>query len=280
MGEPARPDDAYALGRSDTETQRLVMQADLYRSFTRLLLEEAGVTEGMRVLDVGSGAGDVAFLAAEIVGPAGAVVGVDVNPAVLAAARRRAQAQRRDNVTFVDGDCQTAPIGRGFDAAVGRFVLMHAPDAEELLRFVASRVRPGGIVAFAEGDLMAGMGYARAGGSELIATAWEWAAEAFRRTGIPTAMAPVLCRAFPAAGLGEPHMSLNAPLGCRDEWPGFEVDAQAMASMSPLMEKFGIVDAETLGADTLAARYRAEVARIGFPFLMLPLVTAWGRTPD
>jgi SAM-dependent methyltransferase len=255
------------------------MQADLYDAITRRFLEDAGVSEGMKVLDVGSGAGDVAFLAAKIVGPTGTVVGVDVNPEVLATARSRAQSDGRSNVTFVDGDCLTAAIRDDFDAAVGRFVLMHAPDAQEMLRSVAARVRSGGVVAFAEGDLMFGMGYAHAGGSELIAATWDWTAEAFRRLGIPTAMAPVLCRAFPAVGLGEPHMTLHAPLGCRQDWPGFEVDAETFASMAPLLEQFGIVDAETLDVGTLADRYRREVLRTATPFLMLPLVTAWGRRP-
>jgi hypothetical protein len=134
-------------------------------------------------------------------------------------------------------------------------------------------------LAFAEGDLAMARGYADAAHSNLIRSTCDWTAAVFRHVGIPEAMAPVLCRAFPAAGLGEPHMFFHAPLGCREDWPGFEVDAETLRSMAPLFEKLGIVDAETLGIDTLADRYRAEVVRTGFPFLMLPLVTAWVRKP-
>lgn len=278
MSQPTK-DQTYVLGTTDSETRRLMNQADLYRSVTRRLFEDAGLGTGMKVLDVGSGAGDVAFIAADLVGPTGAVVGVDVNPEVLATARSRAQAEQRDNVAFVEGDCLTAAIGGDFDAAVGRFVLMHATDPATLLRAVAGRVRSGGVVAFGEGDVAIGLGYAHAFPSDLIRSSWDWTAEAFRGVGIPVAMAPVLCRAFPAAGLGDPHLFLHAPLGCRKDWPGFEVDAESMKSMAPLLEKFEIVDATTLGADTLAARYRAEVVRTGFPFLMLPMVTAWARKP-
>src|SRR5215204_5640520 len=73
----------YLLGRSDHETARLQRQAQLYGPLTRRLLVEAGIGSGMRVLDVGSGAGDVALLVAEMVGPMGQVVGVDTNAHIL-----------------------------------------------------------------------------------------------------------------------------------------------------------------------------------------------------
>ena len=74
---------AYLMGRSEAETRRLMAQHRLYGRFTRRLLEDAGIGEGMKVLDVGSGAGDVALLSAELVGPTGSVVGVDQDPEVL-----------------------------------------------------------------------------------------------------------------------------------------------------------------------------------------------------
>ena len=64
-------DPLYLMGRSDHETARLQRQAQLYAPLTRRLFSEAGVGAGMRVLDVGTGAGDVALLAAELVGPIG-----------------------------------------------------------------------------------------------------------------------------------------------------------------------------------------------------------------
>ncbi len=279
MQETPRQEPTYVLGASDAETQRLMLQADLYGRTTRRFLQDAGVTTGMRVLDVGSGAGDVAFLAAELVGPSGAVVGVDVNPAVLATAWARAQAERRDNLVFVEGDCRTAALGSDFDAAIGRFVLMHTSNASQTLRTIAARVRPGGIVAFAEGDFATALGYVRAGPTGLSRSLWEWTAELWRRLDLPIAMAPVLYRAFLEAGLGAPEMFLHAPLGCRDDWAGYSVDAQSVRSIVPLLERYGITTAEVLQVDTLAERYHAEVVRTGIPFMLLPLVTACARTP-
>jgi ubiquinone/menaquinone biosynthesis C-methylase UbiE len=56
------------LGHSEAELRRLTFQAALIEPITRELLVDAGIAEGMRVLDVGTGRGDVAFLVAEIVG--------------------------------------------------------------------------------------------------------------------------------------------------------------------------------------------------------------------
>ncbi len=53
----------YLMGRSEAETERLIYQADFQSLFTRQFFAEAGIGPGMRVLDVGSGAGDVALLA-------------------------------------------------------------------------------------------------------------------------------------------------------------------------------------------------------------------------
>ena len=96
--------DGYVLGHTDAELKRLATQARLIDPITRLFLIEAGIGNGMRVLDVGSGAGDVAFLAANLVGLAGQVVGVDRSASALARARTRAEEQSLNNVTFRESE--------------------------------------------------------------------------------------------------------------------------------------------------------------------------------
>src|SRR5262245_16623225 len=70
--------DTYILGRTERETRRLILQHQVYGAITRRFFQAAGIGAGMKVLDLGSGAGDVAMLAADLVGPGGKVVGVDM----------------------------------------------------------------------------------------------------------------------------------------------------------------------------------------------------------
>ena len=83
MSDGTQTNRTYALGYSTEETARLEKQAHLWNASTRGLFKEAGIGAGMKVLDIGSGAGDVALLAADLVGPSGTVIGVDSDPAVL-----------------------------------------------------------------------------------------------------------------------------------------------------------------------------------------------------
>jgi SAM-dependent methyltransferase len=256
-----------------------MLQAQLYDRITRRFLADAGLAPGMTVLDVGSGMGDVAFAAADLVGPTGRVVGVDVNPAILELATARARDQQRANVHFVVGDCRTAVLPDDFDAAIGRMVLMYTGDVTATLQEIVARVKPGGVVAFAEGDFSSVLGYMRAGPDGVNRAMWEWGVQAFACAGIPTAMAGPLHRAFLAAGLGPPEMALQAPLDGTGDGAGCEWAAASLRSVVPVLEQHGIVTAETLNCDSLATRCRTEVAETGIPFMLIPLVTAWAHKP-
>src|SRR6266403_3849459 len=80
----------YALGSTVRERQRLMRQGAILRGFLEMAFRAAGIGPGMRVLDIGSGVGDVSLLAADLVGPQGSVVGVDRDPENIAWAAKRA----------------------------------------------------------------------------------------------------------------------------------------------------------------------------------------------
>jgi ubiquinone/menaquinone biosynthesis C-methylase UbiE len=82
----------------------------------------------MRVLDLGSGAGDMSFVVADVVGSAGTVIGVERSPEALAEATAKTERVGRANVRFVPGDIHAAVDDGAFDAVVCRLVLMYVPD--------------------------------------------------------------------------------------------------------------------------------------------------------
>src|SRR4051795_2553328 len=108
----------YVLGHSADELTRLTRQAAFLDGLTEDVFRRAGLEPGMRVLDVGCGAGDVALLAARLVGSDGEVVGVDTDRAALDVARARAHSLGLTNIRFIEGDARTADPGGTFDAAV------------------------------------------------------------------------------------------------------------------------------------------------------------------
>ena len=137
----------------ETEHLRLVRQARLLEPLTERLLQEAGIGHGMRVLDLGCGMGDVAMLAARLVGPSGRVVGVDRDALVLAHASRRAEAAGFENIGFFQSDVADLPASQPFDAAVGRLILAFVPDPVAVLKALCTLVRSGGVLAFQEVSL-------------------------------------------------------------------------------------------------------------------------------
>src|SRR5436190_22270588 len=94
----------YALGSTDAEHERLIRQAARLAPLTERLFRSAGIGLGQRVLDLGSGVGDVAMLAAKLVGPSGEVVGVERDPRSIARAIARVADAGLPNVTLTQSD--------------------------------------------------------------------------------------------------------------------------------------------------------------------------------
>src|SRR6266576_2860304 len=90
----------YVLGYTNGEHERLIRQAARIAPITERLFRSAGIGPGQRVLDIGSGVGDVAMLAARLVGPSGEVVGVERDTRSIARARARVDEAGLRNVSF------------------------------------------------------------------------------------------------------------------------------------------------------------------------------------
>jgi len=144
------PSSHYALGSHDAEHERLIRQAAWLAPYSERCFREAGIGIGHRVLDVGSGVGDVALLLARLVGSSGEVVGIERNPRSISRARARIEEARLHNVQFIESDVAQVRSDKLFDAAVGRYILMFLPDPASVLRSLSQLVRPGGVLVFQE----------------------------------------------------------------------------------------------------------------------------------
>lgn len=114
------------------------------------LVGDARLRPGMKVLDLGSGTGYPALLAAQIVGLSSSVIGLDLAEQMVAAADRKAKRLGLTNVTFQQGDVTTLPFEDGsFDAVTSRFCLMFLPDIPQAVSGIARVLKPGGWLAVA-----------------------------------------------------------------------------------------------------------------------------------
>lgn len=279
MATTTTPATSYVLGDSDNERHRLQQQADLIGGFTRHVLEQAGIVAGMTVLDVGCGAGDVALLLADMVGPDGRVVGVDRNAAILATAERRTAAAGYANVRFVAGDVTDPEVnlGRDFDAAVGRLVLMYNPDTVAALRAIVDRVAPGGVVAFQEADFT---WFAHSIPSlPLVAGVRDWISGAFAAGGSDPHIGFRLPQLFAAAGLPRPRLQFDTLIGGGTDFGGYQYTELTVRSLLPAIEAAGIATAAEIDVDTLAERLRAATIAADATITTVSLVAAWARLP-
>lgn len=106
---------------------------------------------GERVVDVGCGAGLDTLIAARMVGAEGQVIGVDMTPAMLDAARRSAIAMSATNADFREGLAETLPVDDAWaDVVISNGVLNLFPDKLAGLREMARVLRPGGRLQIAD----------------------------------------------------------------------------------------------------------------------------------
>jgi SAM-dependent methyltransferase len=267
----------YALGHSSRELDRLAFQGTVFAPYTHQFLVEAGLKAGMRVLDVGSGSGDVSFLAADLVGSGGHVLGVDRSPTAVERARSRAIRRNLRHVGFQVGDPAVMHFENPFDAIIGRFVLMYQDDPTSSLRNMMRHLREGGLVAFHEVDCTACRSWPAA---PTFDTAARWLAEALRGSGARPELGLEMHSVFLDCGLPRPNMCVDALVSGEENSPVYKLVAEAVRTLVPALEKLNIASAAQVQIDTLADRMRQEVVAKRGVAMSYALVGAWARKPS
>ena len=250
----------YELGHSDRELKRLKLQAELIDPFTRQYYLDAGIEPGMRVLDVGSGGGDAALVAAELVGEGGEVVGVDTAPAAVAAAQARVDALGKHNISFHHGDLDRLEFAEKFDAAVGRYVLMFNPDPAAMVKSAARFVRPGGVVVFHETDWNGVRSHPEA---PIYQQCHDWIVRTFEKVGTNPQMGHHLQSVFVRAGLSPPSMALRALIqGPSERVAYIHMIAELANTLAPVTEEQGVIARGEFDPATFGSRMISEVERL------------------
>ena len=120
----------------------------LFGEWPERLAAVAGIGPGMRVVDVACGTGVLATAAQRLVGPTGSVVGIDLNPGMLAVARRKSVA-----IDWREAPAEQLPLADAdVDAAVSQFGLMFFADRSAAIREMWRVLRPNGRLAIAVWD--------------------------------------------------------------------------------------------------------------------------------
>lgn len=265
----------YPLGYSTQEAKRLADQAAQVEQLTEDVLRRSGLRSGMRVLDIGSGVGDVSLLAAKIVGNEGAVLGIDKAASSLEIARRRVAALGAQNISFEESDLAEFESDKKFDAIIGRFVLSYIPDRSAVLKKLTRYLNPGAIVAFLEIDMTQ---ISQVPPSELFTQARRWVLEAFAAGGAELEMGSKLYATFLHAGLPAPNMMAVTPVVGGATSAGYEDLVRALRSLLPLIERKGIANVEDIGIDTLAERLHKDAVANDRVIFMSRIVSAWTQT--
>src|SRR5215831_4087042 len=143
---PRPPDEVISKSSSSapfSEKYRDIIR-EMFAPVSQALIEDAGLVSGNSVLDVATGPGEPALRIADVVGPAGEVVGADPAVRMIEAARRMASERALNNVRFEVASADSLPFPDDhFDAVVSRFGVMFFPSPVNGIREMLRVLKPG-----------------------------------------------------------------------------------------------------------------------------------------
>jgi SAM-dependent methyltransferase len=152
-GEEMAPDGLNVIGDAYAGVAGRLAEADLNLG-CGVPTRHAALRPGETVLDLGSGAGNDAFIARHEVGPEGRVLGVDMTREMIAKARGNAAKLGYGNVEFREGAIEQLPVDSGsVDAVISNCVLNLVPDKGKAFAEMLRVLRPGG--RFCVSDIVA-----------------------------------------------------------------------------------------------------------------------------
>ena len=257
----------YILDGSDEDLRRLLGISQTSGEMARSAFRRVGMQQGWKAIDCGCGPIGGLAVMAELVGPAGRVVGVDFSESTIRQAQAVVAALALDNVGLVAGDIHTldpAALGGPFDLAYTRLFLMHQADPVRTLSQIAGVLRPGGFLV-AQEPLRSPAPRSHPH-LDALGTYWDLLHEVMERVGgVPHNAVDDLERSARSAGLevvdAGGYFQTMAPA------LGFDLHASTLAAARERLVRSGIASEQQI--DELVGELRAATAG-GYEWVTAP----------
>jgi ubiquinone/menaquinone biosynthesis C-methylase UbiE len=264
--------DYYVIRGGEEGIRRLGILADVMWPTTRRVLERAGIREGMKCLDLGSGGGEVTMAIAQLVGSTGKVVGIDLDEVKSRLARHKASDRQVSNVEYRLADVTEWEEDSVYDLIYARFLLTHLRDPRLVVSRMLGALKPGGMAVVEDIDFAGHVCYPGCPAFDSYVSLYQ---EVVRLRGGDANIGPRLPCMLADAGFADLHIDLTQPVFMTGEGK----------SLAALTFRF-IIDslvADGLGAE---ANLKAELEELETytndprTLLSLPRVfQVWGYRP-
>jgi ubiquinone/menaquinone biosynthesis C-methylase UbiE len=251
--------------------RRLRLLHQVYGPGTEAMFARLGLRDGLRVLEVGCGSGNIACWVAERVGPNGSVLGIDNSAGQVEQARQQAKDRGLRNAEFQVADAYSPRLPEAaFDLAYCRLVLMHLTHPRDALQIMRSLVKPGGTVACEEMDETVALCYPP---SDAVNQFYKLTMALGERMGDHFELGASLHRMFAEVGFTQPEVGTNFPAVLRG-------DQKQLLGLT--FEEFGPkIVSEGLATQAEVDRVTAELMAVAADqttLLVFPLVTqVWAK---
>jgi ubiquinone/menaquinone biosynthesis C-methylase UbiE len=224
--------ERYVIRGGKEGYERLTLLARDRWPDTAALFRRAGLSPGMRCVDLGCGGGEITLQIARLVAPGGSVTGVDMDEVKLELGRRAAAERGLGNVEFRPMNVHDWDEPGAYDVAYCRFLLQHLSQPVDLLRRMWAAVRPGGCIIAEDADFDGFCCHPPNEGFDFFLRTY---GRVLRRSGGDHTLGRKLYACFLDAGIPGPQVALVQPVWVAGEektlaWSTLEASAGAIVS--------------------------------------------------
>jgi len=242
----------YIYSQGD-ELTRQSTQAQIMHAQSLNLLREAGLTDGCAMVDFGCGTAELAFDAAQEVGPVGKVLGVDCDAALISRNKKKNSERPVDNLNFRIGLCEQYTDVFLYDIAFARFLMAHTPKPTELIRNMLNMTKNYGYLALEDVDLSTMTASPFSPELEVLKTLL---IALVRHSGGDATVGPQMANMMQWAGLNRIKVFVHQPAGSTGNIK--HVPLQVLESIKPMLLKVGLATPAQLLRLTDGLRQLAE----------------------